>query len=826
MNVYKYKTRGKSSPFGKPKIFFTCHPSDFWLFDEIVETLLDMRDCAIFYTEDMSAPLLEPYRTADLGQMNLFVVPVTSSLLQEPNRAMDEDYAFAEQNHIPVLPLMMQSGLDLLYAKKFGKRHYFSPYEQDATAIDYEEKLKKFLSSVLYDDKTVELVEKAFGARLFLSYRKKDRHYANELMRLIHKNPEHRDVAVWYDEFLMPGEAFDENIQAALKNSDLFALLVTPNLVNEKNYVQTVEYPEAVAANKSILPVEMVETEKSKLKERYPGIPDCVDGYAEVELCERIRDALKGVKPHGEEDFYKDYLLGIAYLEGINVEVNKSLALEYITRAANANIPDAMKKLYHLYDEGSAVEIDYEKSLAWIKRLVDYNERALGCDHPETILSVIDLTVACIKFGDYKKARDYGEKAYDVSCKAFGANDSRTLVCIDNLASAYNMLGDYKNALRLQKTAYTLLRDNYGEKYLHTLIALSNAADSYYNLGDYEKALKFGKKAYLLKVETLGEKHLQTLLSLCNYASACVRNCLYDEAIELANKAVDLCSKTLGDSHPQTLSARSVLSDALCDSGNYEKAFSVLRFSLRVGVSTLGKKHPQTLAVLCRIGSLLYTVGDYKQAAEISEETYNLSREVLGEDNLRTSVVLCNLANAHNGLGYHKKAFEELKTAYDALKRNYGEKHPDTLKALFDLGYTCGELGSLEKEIAIKEQVFETRKEVLGENHADTVKSLGDLAGLYGAVGNLDKAKVFQQDYCSVMRALYFLENPNTQAAYVDLIVICLNLKDFETVYSVCREVLLSSFRLTEELGNLVAEVFEACGEANNAKTIRLRIAR
>lgn len=826
MSVFKYKTRGKSTPFGKPKIYFTCHPSDFWLLDEMCEAILDMHDCVIFYTEDMSAPLPEPYRTTDLGQMNLFVILVTFSLLQEHSRAMDEDYAFAEQHHIPVLPLVMQNGLDVLYAKKFGKRHYFSPYEQDMTAIGYKEKLKKFLSSVLYDDQTAQSVEKAFSARLFLSYRKKDRHYANELMRLIHKNPEHQDVAVWYDEFLIPGEAFDENIRAALTNSDLFTLLVTPNLVNEKNYVQTVEYPEAVAAKKRVLPVEMVETERSKLKEQYPGIPDCVDGYAESELCERLRVVLKGVNGSGEEDFNKDYLLGLAYLDGINVEVNKTLALEYITRAANANVPAAMKKLYYLYGEGSAVEIDYEKSLYWIKRLADYNERTLGSNHPETILSFMDLTVACLKFGDYKKAREYGEKAYNTSLEAFGENDSRTLVCIDNLASTCSMLGDYERALQLQKKAYALLRDNYGKKYVHTLIALSNAADSYYNLGDYEKALKFGKKAYLLKAETLGEKHPQTLLSLCNYASACVKNRLYGESIELASKAVDLCSKTLGDCHPQTLQAKSVLSDALCDSGDYEKAFSILSHTLRVCISALGEKHSRTLEVLCRMGSLLYAVGDYKQAAEISEKVYKLNCEVYGTEDLRTLITLCNLGNAHNGLGEHEKAFWELKKAYDSLKKNYGERHVSTLEAFFDLGYTCGELGRSEKELDIKERVYAARKEVLGENHPDTVKSLGDLAGLYGAAGNLEKAKAFQQNYCSATRALYSWTNPNTQAAHVDLIVICINLRDFERAYSVCREVWISSFKLTEELGNLVAEVFDACGEGDKAEAIRSRIVR
>ena len=62
-------------------------------------------------------------------------------------------------------------------------------------------------------------VRAAFDAYIFLSYRKKDRKYANELMRLIHSNPECRDIAIWFDEFLTPGESFKENIEKILDRS-------------------------------------------------------------------------------------------------------------------------------------------------------------------------------------------------------------------------------------------------------------------------------------------------------------------------------------------------------------------------------------------------------------------------------------------------------------------------------------------------------------------------------------------------------------------------------------------------------------------------------
>lgn len=220
----------------KSRVWFTCHPDDFEKhFQKICDDLFKTHDCAIYYTADPNAPIAEKDRDTDLGRNNLFVVPVSFSLLKEPNRAMDVDIPYAREKHIPVLPIMMEPGLDSLYAlpDKFGELQYLNPFSTDRTEISYEEKLKKFLDAVLISDKMAKRIRAAFDAYIFLSYRKKDRRYANELMRLIHSHPECRDIAIWFDEFLTPGESFRENIDKVLNNSKLFALLVTPNLLEE-----------------------------------------------------------------------------------------------------------------------------------------------------------------------------------------------------------------------------------------------------------------------------------------------------------------------------------------------------------------------------------------------------------------------------------------------------------------------------------------------------------------------------------------------------------------------------------------------------------------
>ncbi len=96
-------------------------------------------------------------------------------------------------------------------------------------------------------------------------------------MKLIHKNDFCRDIAIWYDEFLIPGESFNNAIRDALTKSPLFALNVTPSLLQyndegKPNYVMETEFPMAVRSGKIILPFEMVKTDREKMAISFKGL--------------------------------------------------------------------------------------------------------------------------------------------------------------------------------------------------------------------------------------------------------------------------------------------------------------------------------------------------------------------------------------------------------------------------------------------------------------------------------------------------------------------------------------------------------------------------
>lgn len=386
-----YKTNGNEKPKGKPRVYFACHHEDFQqAFPRLCRDLFQSHDCAVYYTEDMQTPFA-PEEAALLREYNLVVVAVTRKLLETPNRAMDMDIPQALQLHVPVLPVLLEPGLDGLYTQpdKFGSLQYLSAVSTDDTQIAYQDKLKKYLDAVLLSRDTAERIRAAFSARIFLSYRKKDRSYANTLMRMIHAQPGCRDMAIWFDEFLVPGKSFSQSISEVLAGSDLFALLVTPNVLEEPdgkpNFVMGEEYPAARSAGLPILPICMEQTDMAALREKFEGLPACVDPSAAEEFSLALAQ-LAARLGKGENNPVHDFLIGLAYLEGIDMEIDRQRGLELITAAAHGQLPEAMEKLILMYALGSGVARDQAQADAWSKTLAAYfYQQVFGKRQPEAL---------------------------------------------------------------------------------------------------------------------------------------------------------------------------------------------------------------------------------------------------------------------------------------------------------------------------------------------------------------------------------------------------------------------------------------------------------
>ncbi len=389
---FKHRDNGVKDFNNCPKIYFSYHHRDFVYFEHICATLFKKYKC-VFYYYDYEESGLNPNKgilSSYLTRFDLIIVPVTANFLHGSNNAFDFELPFAIENHISILPLLMDANLAREFDIKCNHLQYLKEDVTDITALSFDEKLDRFLSGVIVSDEVRKRAKEAFDAKMFLSYRKKDREYAQELMKMIHQNKSLLGLAIWYDEFLNTGEPWDEGIQEELKTSDIFTLLVTPNLINEDNFVRRKEYPMAKEIGKPILPMESIPTDRRELELQYEQIPVCLDAHNAEEVANALLHLMEQHAKPMERTPKRTYYLGLAYLSGICVETNFDIGFKLISEAAEGNYYKAQKKLISLYDQPGTGCNSYVKALEWQRRVVE-NLRSVYENHQEDTRIAIRL---------------------------------------------------------------------------------------------------------------------------------------------------------------------------------------------------------------------------------------------------------------------------------------------------------------------------------------------------------------------------------------------------------------------------------------------------
>ncbi|MBR0404046.1 MAG: tetratricopeptide repeat protein [Eggerthellaceae bacterium] len=547
---FEYKTREMDDPRGRPKVFFSCHPSDFSeAFDLVVEDVLEQANCVIWYDADLAlgsegaggdgkashdTGVLDAAREdgvpdfdvdgdaaedllSVLNDMQLLVFAVTSRFLEEPNRARDVELPYALERHIPVLPIMLENGLEFEFNEKCAPIQVVNRYVSDSTATPYTEVLRAFLSSVLVGDELAALVRDAFDAYVFLSYRKKNRCHAQRLMHIIHENKRFRDIAIWYDEYLVPGEGFNEAIEAAFAKSSLFALAVTPQLLEKGNYVQEIEYPMAHKRSDEdrdleIVPVEMYEpgneasrTNLDELASDYKDIPKVQDEYKRDELHAELDAALDRLGVTASEGSTRHlFFIGLAYLCGIDVEPDYERALDLLTQAATDEKDpciDATEKLADMYQRGEGVGRDMDEAIRWQWLVVkQYTEaywkhrdpdehKGYGTKRFKALVRVADMLCEVGDTGSAMSALGEAfeflrELAIEVGLREMERDKAVVLNRLGDLNRAH---GDFDRAL----TCYGEARHIYGKlaSQLETVRARRDLSISFERLGDVKRSL-------------------------------------------------------------------------------------------------------------------------------------------------------------------------------------------------------------------------------------------------------------------------------------------------------------------------------------------------
>ena len=670
-----YKVRGDFSPNGLQKIFFSYHPDDIRQMEQVAEDILAIAECAIYYhreTFSVSEIDFDDY-ALKLKEMKLFVVIVTTNYLTNDSLSKKWEYGFAVQNNIPVLPIAVESDLEAYFTTEmncigngYGDIQLLKTQVTDKTEISYQQKLLRDLGAMLISDKEIEKIKNAFSGQIFLSYRKKDRRYANELMHTIHNIPSLQNVSIWYDEFISSGENWSDQIGNALKNSDVFLLMVTPSIMEPDNYVIREEYPAARKQDKKVIPVEKTyehagALDRQKLEQLFPDLRTFVNGDSSAELEEALQE-LAAVDASTAE---KDYLIGLAFFNGIEVEKDNEKAVSLIIASAQKNFPDAIKKLAEMYWNGDGIEVNYENSILWRKKLVDIYDSKFheirDLQEMEGYLGALeDLTSCLYELSSFRDSLTYGKQlvALTEQFSLFAEADQfghYHVQAYDLCGKNCRRLGLYDDAVDYAAKYCAIFQNKYASdpsmiNWHNLAVAYERMGDVYYTMGDMEQAEVCYVKA--MEIDSEINDKLKSADSAYGLSSSIlvlgdvlVRNGAYERADQLYSKAVELRKQILDaedtaahrKAYGETILARGT---SLLLKGNIEMAKTIffeardIFVDLAEECGTIESQHA-CLVALNRCGKVCEREGELKKALEYYTDSLRRREKILSK--IRTS---------------------------------------------------------------------------------------------------------------------------------------------------------------------------------------------
>ena len=384
-----------------------------------------------------------------------------------------------------------------------------------------------------------------------------------------------------------------------------------------------------------------------------------------------------------------NFLIGLAYLSGIDVEVDHRKALSLITMAAEKKLPEAVEKLVQMYTFGETVERNLEKAIEWLTLLCEIREKNFS--ETQEYMDGVLVIESYEKLGDIyyeknqlKNADEYYQKIYNMSVDLLDEEEespSRFSEIIENnlleevsddefkkIVNYYkkdeNEINEQKEMLRrtFLKSAYLLANikmklgahESAIKSYDMTLYFIDKytcgtsnkyddikylcyigLSDIFNEKGQWTKAFEYRKKSVSVISEVVkndsSKENLEKYAEACDkFGDICYDNEKIERAEELYLKALHIREKQLEDNQKnKLLIARSYYNLSYCHieekANEYEYKSLKILFELAKANGPI-KVYEELLYVVPKFcDTLMQDARDEERKKEIIEKYYKVA---------------------------------------------------------------------------------------------------------------------------------------------------------------------------------------------------------
>jgi tetratricopeptide (TPR) repeat protein len=211
--------------------------------------------------------------------------------------------------------------------------------------------------------------------------------------------------------------------------------------------------------------------------------------------------------------------------------------------------------LRQLYSLGYFLERNsrYSEAEDICQQVLQGYEKALGVDHPSTLITVDGLGALYQHQGELKEAEEMYERALQGKEKVHGVDHPSTLTTIHNLGALYQNQGKLKEAEEMHQQALQGREKVLGIDHPSTLDTIYNLGTLYQNQGKLKEAEEMHQQALQGREKVLGIDHPSTLDTVHNLGVLYQNQDRLKEAEEMYQQALQGREKVLGVDHPSTI---------------------------------------------------------------------------------------------------------------------------------------------------------------------------------------------------------------------------------------------------------------------------------
>jgi eukaryotic-like serine/threonine-protein kinase len=433
---------------------------------------------------------------------------------------------------------------------------------------------------------------------------------------------------------------------------------------------------------------------------------------------------------------------------------------------------------------------DYAGAESLFRRALEARERTLGKEHPDTLRSVSGLGMLLHEKGDYAGAEPLLRRAMETQERTLGREHSVTLSSVNDLAALLEAKGDYAGAEVLYRRALEAQERTLGKEYPTTLFSVNNLAGLLLAKGDYAGAEALFRRALEGRERTLGKEHPDTLVSVNGLAALLRAKGDSAGAEPLLRRALETSERTLGKEHPNTTHSVNNLAVLLFERGDYGGAEPLYRRALETRERTLGPDHSETLSSVNNLAVLFAKKGDYAGAETLYRRALEASERTLGPDHPRTLLSLNNLASLLFAKRDYAGAEPLCRRALAAWERTLGPEHPDTLVSAANLAALLKAKGDYAGAEPLYRRVLEAQERTLGKDHPETLSSVSDLAAVLKAKGDYTGAEPLLRRAMETQERTLGKEHPNRLTSARNLVILLLLKHDDVKAEPLAREYL------------------------------------